>query len=157
MQRVLEKLGLGIVLLILVILAVSFQGEEFFTWFGIKPNLVLGVLIAGVLFLDWLWYGSLLIIGALGLEFYPGIGMLVIALMGAGILIFWLTRKFLAEGFFAIFILGLAGTVAFYLILSPGFIWSNPSMVLVEAVYNLIIGAVLYGVLRYLNPAEQWS
>ncbi|PIR88176.1 MAG: hypothetical protein COU10_00685 [Candidatus Harrisonbacteria bacterium CG10_big_fil_rev_8_21_14_0_10_45_28] len=154
MQRVLEKLGVGIVLLVLVILAVSLQGEDFFTWFGIKPNLVLGVLVASVLVLDWVWYGSLLIIGALGLEFYPGVGMIAVALMGTGILNFWLSRKFLAESFFAIFILGLAGTVTFYLILSPSYILSYPARVLVEAVYNLIIGGLIFGTLRYLNPTQ---
>jgi len=154
MARIIEKLGLGLVLLALLIVAVSLQSREIIVWFSVKPNLILGVLIGAVLLLDRNWYFTLLLIGAVGLEFYPGIGRLALAMAIAGAVNYWLKKKFLADGVVALSVLALVGTVVFYLALAPSFLFSHMGLVFLEAVYNLVVGALILGILKYLFGDE---
>ena len=150
MNKSLDRFGKGMVVLVLIILAVSLQGQEIFIWFGVKPNLILAVLIASALVLDFSWYLTLLVIGSLGIEFYPGIGRLTVSMLIAGALIFWLRKRFLAGGAVALLILSIIGTSAVYLILNPSFIFEHFSIFIIEAIYNLIVSVLVFLLLLYI-------
>jgi hypothetical protein len=134
-----------IFLVLLVILVGILQSTTVLNLYGIKPNLLLIVLIAASFFVsDTLIYLSLVFLGMIMLSFKGGfeleqlvLGILSIASFFAGQRLHW--QPFLMNLFF----IGI-GTIIFYFMISPAFIFNNSLLVSGEVIYNLALSAIFF-------------
>ena len=132
-----------LIFLPLVLLAAWLQGS-YLTVVGIKPNLILAVFVALSFLLKSFWsYFGFSLVGAIILRPLPSLSwdLMVIWLVLTGL---FFLKKFLPWHDAVNFIVSaIAGTLAIYLLISPGFIISHYFLVAGEAVVTLAIGAVL--------------
>ena len=131
--------------LILLFLITLLSGLQVlgFCIFGIKPNLVLSVIITISFFVENIWEGFLLVaLAGLILKFAPGFEseILVLSLIGAGAI---LTKKYLPwHYFFSNLILIGLGTLIFYVILASNLITSI--IFFEELAFNIIVGMIIF-------------
>lgn len=132
---------------LLLVVTGLLQNTNLLTFYQIKPNLMLVFLIASSFFIPSLFiYLGLVLLSGILAGFRNGLELERIVLGLLGIWSFSLGRflgwKLIYNNFFLIGI----STPTFYLLTNPAFILSNWSIVLVELVYNLILGAVVFKV-----------
>lgn len=144
-----------IFLVLLVILVGTLQSTNVLNLYGIKPNLLLIVLISASFFIsDTLIYLSLVFLGMIMLSFKGGfeleqlvLGILSIASFFAGRRLHW--QPFLMNLSF----IGI-GTIIFYFLISPAFILNNLFLVSGEVIYNLAFGVIFFKIFeRWLTTS----
>lgn len=130
-----------------VIFAALVQNTNFLVIAGIKPNLVLTNLIAASFFIESFWFYSLLLFfGVFLLQNMPGLNREILTLAGLLLSVFWLKKISPWQPLAASLIFIVGATALFYVFggltsaLLPVLIW--------EIIYNVIVGAVIYLILR---------
>lgn len=133
------------VLFLAVFVSGLLQSTDILNIYGIKPNIVLAVLIAASFFLtNFLIYFSLILLAIITLLFQGGLQseQLILGILASA--------AFLAEKKLHwwpilnnLVLIGM-GTVIFYLLSSPAFLIGNPLLVLGELTYNLVLGSLFF-------------
>jgi len=131
--------------ILVVLLAATLQNEHVFGISGIRPNLVLVVLIVLCFFTNDLGLFCLLILLAcIGIRFAPGISREALALTLVSLAAFFVKERAVWPGVFATAILLLLGTFCMYAFIQPQFIYQDFGSVVFESVYNIVLGFVLF-------------
>lgn len=134
-----------IVAVILVVLAGLIQNTNALTFWGVKPNLTLVLLITLTFFLgETISYLLLLFLVVVILKRGGGFDAGVLALTVLALASFWFSRKLPGQAFLNNIFLLAAGTLAFYLLTDFRFLGSDFLAVLEEMVYNVILGIVIF-------------
>ncbi|MEK7640862.1 MAG: hypothetical protein AAB389_02600 [Patescibacteria group bacterium] len=133
------------ILLPIILLAGLFQNTNVFNIFGIKPNLLLAVLVAAIFFLDQI----LEVVAALALallisDFRAGFAGESAALTLLVLVSPLLSRRLPWNPFINNMVLVGGFTVVFYLLTSPGYVIGLPFGVLGEVLYNALFAAIFY-------------
>ena len=130
---------------IAVLLAATLQSEHLFGIIGIRPNLTLVTLIVLSFFIeDLALYCLLILLGCIGIHFTPGISRETVALALVALAGFLVKERAVWPGVSGTAILIFFGTVGIYGAVAPAFLYQHPLSVLFEAVYNIVLGLVLY-------------
>ena len=133
------------VLLLIVLSAVLLQNTGFLNVYGVKPNLVMAVLISISFFAaDLASYIFLAVAALVGLKFRAGFEIESLIIIGLSRASFVMGRRLQWKPFINNAVLIGVGTILFYLLAAPGFIASNLPMVLGELVYNVILGTIIF-------------
>ncbi len=141
-----------------LIFAATLQNGSFLFAFGIKPNLVLVLLAIFVFFVQQLFpYAILVLIGATFLRFAPGFGWEVAVLTLVGLLFYYVRDRFLSSGLIGSLVFTLFGTLLFYLLLEPAFLYHEGVVVAKELLYNGLLGAILFVITRSLYEKKGGS
>ncbi|TSC82996.1 MAG: hypothetical protein G01um101419_349 [Parcubacteria group bacterium Gr01-1014_19] len=133
------------ILLPIILLAGLFQNTGVFNIFGVKPNLLLAVLIPAIFFLDQiLAVAAALAIALLVSDFRAGFAgeSVVLALLILIVPVFG--RRLPWNPFINNMVLVGAATIVFYLLTGPAYIVSSPLGVLGEIFYNSLFAAIFY-------------
>lgn len=133
---------------LLVFLASLIQNTDLISFFGVKANLILALVITLGLFIHNPWH--YIILSIIGTAFLKPSGwdresLVLLALFIAAPHF----KKYLfgQQAFNNIFLI-LTATTVFYLVVNPGFLISQSAIVLLELIYNLIAGSALYVILE---------
>ena len=133
------------VLMLLIVGAV--QGTGYFSVLGVQPNLILVTLIIFSLFIQTLPnYLLLVLLGAISIQPQAGFSKESLVLSLVSLLAFWLKSRRVTQTLPGIAALMLIATGVFYLLLDPTFLVGSVSVVLLEALYNVIIAVFLFEV-----------
>jgi len=138
-----------IVIFLLIVVLGVLQNTNLLMFAGIKPNLLLAIIIGLAFFIEDAWlYGFFAILSAVFLSvggfFTPEI--LVFILLA--VIAFWAAARWHTQPFLNYLILIGALTFIFYLLTSPFYIISNPVGLFIELAYNAVLGALLYKTLE---------
>lgn len=125
--------------------AATLQNSELLTAFGVKPNLVLMLLASLTFFIPRLFvYGSLAVLGALFIDFAPGLSQEGVAMLIVALFLYYLRARFINAGTFTAVGFAAFATVLFYLLVSPTLLYHEVGMVLAEFAYNAFWVAILF-------------
>lgn len=131
-------------LICLIVVAGLIQSTTFFNIAGIKPNLLLVLLLFSIpLTANSYEYFILLLIAGLVLNLGSGLNGGVVALLITLILAYLIHRHFLWAKYLGSLMLIALSTAVFYVLASPSFIYEHWDVVLGEIAYNLILGSLL--------------
>ena len=149
----LKRLGLGSFALII---AGLIQGSDVFAIQGIKPNVVLSLLFLFAFFFDeWGSYLFLAILSGIAVYFGPGFDFGPVALAAVA-LAFFFSRNLLPGNRFINVVLAVSvGTVVFYAVSGPGFLFGSPIIVFLEVLYNTGIAVLIYPAAHRLLSYEK--
>ncbi len=131
--------------IILILLAGLLQNTELPSFYGVKINLVLVLLLTLSFFIsDPRYYLVLALEGALLLKVSPGLDAQTIALLLLALSAFYL-KKYLAwqPALSNVFLIA-AATILFYIPVDFNFVIYNTPVLILEAIYNTLGGLVLY-------------
>lgn len=131
-----------LILFILLVAAASIiQNTQLFSIYGIKPDIVLVILLTAIPFFANILDYLILILFA-GILLQAPVGFLIVSAAAYffGRYLNW--RQSLNNG-----VLIISATVVFYLLSAPMFLYQNWNIVLAEIGYNLILGGVFYFIL----------
>ncbi len=133
------------ILLPIILLAGLFQNTGVFNIFGVKPNLLLAVLIPAIFFLDQI----LVVVAALALallvsDFRAGFAGESAALALLILIVPIFGRRLPWNPFINNMVLVGGSTILFYLLTSPAYIADAPLAVLGEILYNSLLAAIFY-------------
>jgi hypothetical protein len=131
--------------IVLVFLFGLFQGFSLIVFYGVKPNLLIPLLINLMFSVKNFWQYLILILTAMiSLKYSEFVGREIIIFGVLMCLVFYfkkyLTDHILLSSFFLIFVL----TVVFNLGIDYRFVFGNIKIILLELFYNLSAGAVLW-------------
>lgn len=131
-----------LILFILLIAAAGIiQNTQLFSIYGIKPDIVLVILLTAIpFFANFLDY--LILILFAGILLQAPVGFLIVSAAAYFFGRYFNWRQSLNNGVLIIF-----ATVVFYLLSAPMFLYQNWNIVLAEIGYNLILGGVFYFIL----------
>lgn len=143
--------------IVLVFLGGLLQNTEFITLYGVKMNLVLVLLLTFGFFINNPWHYLILALeGTLLLKVSPGLDTQTLVLLVLIFLAFWL-RKYLAWQpiISNVFLIAVATTL-FHLLIDFNFLIYNTPTILLEVLYNIIGGLILYLILEKTHelPAQ---
>ena len=146
------------VLACIVVLVGLLQSTELLAWGGVKPNVVLALLVSASFFVYHVRdYVVLTLLGALALRFsdlfVPELGVLVALL----VIIFAIGARLPGKPFVNnLFLIG-GATFLFYVILDYTTLRTSWGVFFVELVYNLVAGTVWFGLGRiwFLDAYEK--
>lgn len=143
-------------LIILVVAAAWIQGANFYL-FGVKPNWVLTILIVSAFMVSDFWlYAVLVFLGAATLRFQPVFSWELVALVVMALALFWAARYLpLKEAINFIILLTVAPPL-FYLLTAPRLLYLRPGILLLEIVYNFILGFVFILIFKYYAPQSRF-
>ncbi|MDP3998974.1 MAG: hypothetical protein Q8P76_00040 [bacterium] len=133
---------------LLVILAGFIQNTDWINLFGVKINLILASVLVLGLFINNPWHRIILAIIGTALTGQPGWNTESLVLLALLIAAPYFKNYLFGQPAFNNIILIFTATIAFYLIINPGFLISYPAVVLLEVIYNLIFGSMLYFILE---------
>lgn len=120
------------------------QNTAFVSVAGVKPNLILVLLLFFIpLTANFYEYLILLLIAGFVLNLGSGFDSGVVALLVTLVFAYLIHYRLLWAKYLNFLILIALSTVLFYIFTSPVFIYENWDIVLKEAVYNLILGSLL--------------
>ncbi len=140
----------------LILMAGALQMHGALAVYGIRPDLMLVVLIVSALFTDnFLLYLLLTLIASIGIRFAPGFGPEAFALVVVSLGVFAVKSKIVWPGLLGSAILIGAGTIAVYTLGSMQFLFRHPGIVAAEALYNIVLAAILYEVLQLITRYEK--
>ncbi len=129
----------------LILSAALIQSANWLNFLKIKPNLILTVLIALSFFVENFWkYLIFSFLGIAVLKFMPAIDKESLYLMFLFLLIFFLNKYFIPKKTFNFLFLISFATLAFYLLSDINFIFLNPSLLILELIYNNLAGLGVY-------------
>ena len=137
------------ILLPIILLAGLLQQTNVFGIFGVKPNLLLAILIPATFFLDqMLMVVGLLAIALLVSDFRAGFAeesaSLALLILAAPLL----GRRLPWNPFVNNIILVAGFTLIFYLLTGPGYIFGAPLRILWEIVYNCLFATLFFNTLN---------
>lgn len=136
--------------IVVLILGAALQLTEAVSFLGIKPNIVLGLLVVYAFFISELWiYAILVLIADVSIMFNPGVSKEILVLSVVAFVAYWLKKKFLDSSLLTVLILLGLGTLFFDLLVSWQMILSFGFIV--ELVYNLVLGTIVYEVYDLLS------
>ncbi len=141
--------------LLLVVLAGLIQNTGLFLVFGVKPDLLLAVLVAASFFLESFWAHLLLLaLSVLLLRFESGFRpeLLVFAFLAASV--FLVSRRLPWRRSVSNFILIVAGVVIFYALADTAYLFNNIISVAAEIIYTGVFGVLFYDLFRQLGNNE---
>ena len=143
---------------IAILLAATLQSSHMFGIVGIRPDLVLVVLVVLSFFTESLVVFSLLVLlGSIGIHFEPGISAEPVALAVLSLTGFFIKNRAVWPGLAATGILLFLGTFALYALIEPSFIYNHFTVVLFEAVYNIVLGLVLFEAISLYVKKTQFT
>ena len=132
------------------------QNASLIIFNGVKPNLVLAVLVVFIFSEKEFWkYLTLVLISLICLDYSVFISKEA-AIFGAIMLSAFCFKKYLSENIFLnSFLLASILTALLYLLIDYGFIFKNPGLFFQELFYNILISLV-FGFLYY-RKADQYE
>ncbi|MDD5547515.1 MAG: hypothetical protein PHN74_01250 [Candidatus Pacebacteria bacterium] len=129
----------------LVLIAAILQNTYLVEFYGIKPNFVLAVLLALVVFVDNFWnYLILSFLGVIILKFNPAINKESLLMLFLPILAFYSKKIMIRRSLLNIVLLIGVFTLIFYLVADASFIVKTPFLFILETIYNIFIGSAVY-------------
>ena len=144
-----REISLFITAVILVLVSALLQNTEFLSFYGIKINLVLALLLTFGFFIHNFWhYLTLSLEGILLLKISPGLDKQTLALFILVIAAFYLKKYLFWQPIINNVFLIIVATALFYLLIDFDFLIYNTATIILEAVYNVICGLVLYLILK---------
>jgi hypothetical protein len=143
-----RELAIGIALVALAAIA---QGAPAIAIAGVKPNVVLTVLIILSFFTSGVFsYFIFLFVGAVLLRFSSSFDPALLALLVTALGAFALHRRLpWHDGINNLVLIGV-GTVLFYILADFHFLTIDPFTLFGEAVYNMVVGTALFFLVTYL-------
>ncbi len=131
--------------IILVLLAGLLQNTELISFYSVKVNLVLILLLVLIFFVhDLRYYLILALEGVLLLKVAPGLDVQTLVLLFLVLAAFYLKKRLVWQPVFSNALLIAVATVLFYALADFNFmIYSTPTLIL-EIIYNTIGGSALY-------------
>lgn len=146
------RIYIGLTGLLLTLVAGAVQVNSPIDFWGIKPNLILIVLIVFGFFTEnFIFFLILTLLGSIGIKFMPGLGLDAVAIAVVALCAFIVKSRAVSGGLLGVTILLALGTFGTYLIVSPGFFYNHFLVVLIEAVYNVVLGAILFELLQWVT------
>ncbi len=131
--------------LLLLLLAGLLQNTEALSFFGIKPNLLLAMTIAASFFVSEMALYLFLVVAAVFLlKFSGGVELESLVFALAAVSAAWLGGRLHWRPDFNNLVLVAGGTLLFYLIADASYLVASWPQVLLELVYNLAVGMVLF-------------
>jgi hypothetical protein len=136
----------GVLAAVLLVLIVSgLQHQHLFAIAGIRPNLALVALTVLAFFIeDLAVYTLLVVLACIGIRFQPGISPEIAVFALVAMLAFFIKQRAVWPGISGTAILLLLGTLTIYAFIAPSFLFGSFAIVLSEAVYNIVLGLVLF-------------
>lgn len=142
--------------ILLIVAAGLFQNTGIFSVWGIKPDLLLAVMVAVSLFIDsFAWYLFLVVLSVISVRFQSGFqpellvfSFLLISVYGARRLLPWrpsVTNCFLVA----------CGTILFYLLADASYLLGFPLAVAGEIIYTALFSILVYDFFRSLGDNEE--
>lgn len=129
----------------LILSAALIQSTNWLDFLKIKPNLVLAILLALSFFVENFWkYLTLSFLGIAVLKFMPAIDKESLYLVILFLLVFFLNKYFIPKKTFNVLFLISFATLAFYLFSDINFILLNPPLLILELIYNNLVGLGVY-------------
>lgn len=126
------------------------QSSALFSIFGVKPNLILIILIASAQWIEvFSAYLPVLLLGIILAQFFPGIGSESLSVGLIGLLAFGAAHRLHGRSSVNNLVLTVSGTVAFYLLTNAGHIFQSPWMLIGEVIYNAFLGIIF---LKFFQP-----
>jgi len=141
-------IGNFIILALVLVLGVFFQGAPAFHLFGVKPNLILSALLVAPFFIGLGDFLLLALFTATALAVFPGLGWSILFLPVLGLVGFWLHWFLPWHRVFNLAILIAGSTFLLYLLINRQFLFEHWLTVLTEIIYNLFIGLAIFLILR---------
>ncbi|MFH1759205.1 MAG: hypothetical protein ABH822_01430 [Patescibacteria group bacterium] len=121
--------------IVLIIIAALLQGTFILEVWGVKPNLVLALLIVLIFSVrDWLAYSLLVIVGVLLLKSFPGVDWRALAIIPLALGSYFIKDWLPWRPYFSNIVLIAIATAIF----------SLPNFFPGEIIYNLILGTIIY-------------
>jgi hypothetical protein len=152
-----QTLLYSIAILTLVVGA-TLQSGEFLTAFGVKPNLILVLFAVFSFFIPRFFpYVLLVVLGGALLRFSSGFSWDIAALTIVGLLFYYVRDRFLSSGLIGSLVFIFLGTVLFYLLLAPSFVYHEGVVVVKELFYNGLLGIILFGATGFIYEKKGGS
>lgn len=143
--------ALYIYALLAILVAATLQSGEMFVVFGVKPNLVLVLLAVFVFFTPRFFpYALLAVFACTVLRFAPGLNWDVTAFLMVSLFFYYIRDRFFSSGLFGVLVFVFFGTILFYLLLSPSFMYHEGVVVAKELIYNLLLALGLFSLTTYI-------
>ena len=141
-------------LILLITLVAWLQNSNFYFW-SVKRNFSLAVLIVLAVWGTTLYEQIILtLFSALLLKFTPGFDWALVVLILISIATFFVNKILPWKSLFSGCFLILVGSFLFYLLSAPEFTYNNWGVVMLEAFYNLAVGAMIV-LLLFSNEKEK--
>ncbi len=141
--------GISVLILVMGIL----QNTDLLLIAGVKPNLLLVLMIALAFFVEDAWlYGFYILecvaLLASGGLFAPEIVTFVLLLLAAA----WVSARWHTQAILTAGLVFAASTVFFYIFSEPTYLLSSPGLIGIELVYNVVVGLLLFKICEnFLN------
>jgi len=133
-----------LIFIILIIGAALLQGAGW-TLFAVSPNFFLAVLfIAALTLSDFLSFGIVALVGLIAIRFQPGLSWAPLLAVGLTLVLYWIKSYLPWLEIFTVVAGLFAVTFLFYLIFDPRFVFQHPTIIFLEALYNIVIGGGLF-------------
>lgn len=129
---------------VVVFLAGILQSTQMFNVLGVKPNLVMAIILTSLFFLSFGEYLVLIMAGIISLKFFSGFENEALLFLALLFLAFVVKKYILGAGTGSVLILVVSLTVIFYAIFMPQAILYNPHILFLELLYNCLISIVIY-------------
>jgi hypothetical protein len=150
--------GFFLLALLSIFIAATLQSGEFLVIAGVKPNLVLALLVVFSFFMPHLFpYAILALFSAFMLSFAPGISWEGGALILVALIFFYVRDRFLSPGLVASILFSVFGTVLFYLLISPTVLYDEVGVVAKEVLYNGLLAAGLFKLIGFIYEKKGGS
>lgn len=135
--------------IVAVFFAGLLQNTELISFYGVKINLVLVLVLLLGIFIDSFWqYLTLSLIGVLMIKITPGLDSQTLALLIIFLTAFYFKGHLFGKPIINSVFLIIAGTSLFYLLTDPKFLIHGTAIFSLELVYNAIGGLVGYLILE---------
>lgn len=150
------RIPFWVIAVLLVLLATALQAGGGISLYGVKPNFIISVLVVISFFIDNLaLYLLLILLATLGVSFGPGISKEGVAIVLVALAAFVGKSRIVWPELWGAGIATALATVGLYLLIDPVFIWQHPGLLLLEVVYTVIIGLLLFELLYWWRRRDQ--
>lgn len=134
------------------------QSTELFVWNGVKLNAVLAFLVSASFFVrSFRGYALLVLVGMLALRFSHLFARELVALAALLLIAFAIGSRLPGKPFINNLFLIAVTTCLFYALLDAGSFRETPEVILIEGLYNMGAGIILFGLgkLWWLREYEE--
>lgn len=136
-----------LVIFLLILTAGLLQNTDILMVAGVKPNLLLVIMVALAFFVEDAWiYGFFILeaaaLLAVGGFFAPEI--IVFALLA--ITAAWIAARWHTQAILTAALVVSSFTVIFYAFSEPSYLLSSPGRISIELIYNLVLGVIFFNV-----------
>ncbi|MDP2696436.1 MAG: hypothetical protein Q8O87_04300 [bacterium] len=129
---------------LLIVSASMIQSTNFLVVGGAKPNLVLAAL-AVLAILNWplIEYLTWMLVAAILLKFSPILSWISVVFLITAVKMFFINRFLPWSRYLSGIVVIISGTAVFYILGAPIFLYHQWPTVLLELVYNVVVGVIL--------------